>query len=314
MLAAIIGLYVASVRAARPGTTAPSCSASWSELHIEPDHAEVAVPRVLHRVRDQGAAVAVPHLAARRRAPRPRPAPRCCWSACSTRSARSACCASACRCSRTPEVLHPAGLMLAVVGIMYGALVAIGQSDMKRLIAYTSISHFGFITLGIFAMTTQGQSGRDALHGQPRLLHRRAVPRRRIPDRPPRVDRIADYGGVQKVAPLLAGLFLIAGLAALALPGLSTFVSEFLVLVGTFTRYPVYADHRHRRDRAGRDLHPVDVPADHDTARSARGHRASRDLRPRELLAVAPLVGAADRRRSGSSPSRCSTSSTRRSR
>ena len=66
--------------------------------------------------------------------------------------------------------------MLAVIGILYGALLAIGQTDLKRLIAYTSISHFGFIVLGIFAMTTQGQAGVDALHGQPRLLDRRAVP------------------------------------------------------------------------------------------------------------------------------------------
>ena len=70
-----------------------------------------------------------------------------------------------------------------MIGIIYGALVAIGQSDMQRLIAYTSVSHFGFIVLGIFAMTSQGQAGVDAVHGQPRLLHRRAVPRRRVPDR-----------------------------------------------------------------------------------------------------------------------------------
>ena len=70
----------------------------------------------------------------------------------------------------------PVVLTLAVVGIVYGAVLAIGQVDIKRLIAYTSISHFGFITLGIFAMTTQGAVGVDAVHGQPRLLDRRAVP------------------------------------------------------------------------------------------------------------------------------------------
>ena len=80
----------------------------------------------------------------------------------------------------------PVVITLAVIGILYGALLAIGQTDIKRLIAYTSIAHFGFIVLGIFAMTIQGQSGLDALHGQPRLLDRGAVPHRRVPDQPPR--------------------------------------------------------------------------------------------------------------------------------
>ena len=135
----------------------------------------------------------------------------------------------------------PVIIVIAVVGIVYGALLAIGQSDIKRLIAYTSISHFGFIVLGIFAFTSQGQSGSTLYmvnHGFSTaalfLLAGYLISRRGS-------QRIDDFGGVAKVAPLLAGLFLIAGLSSLALPGLSTFVSEFLVLVGTFTRYPVAA-------------------------------------------------------------------------
>jgi len=135
----------------------------------------------------------------------------------------------------------PVIIIIAVVGIIYGALLAIGQSDIKRLIAYTSISHFGFIVLGIFAFTTLGQSG-SALymvnHGFSTaalfLLAGFLISRRGS-------QLIADFGGVAKVAPLMAGLFLVAGLSSLALPGLSTFVSEFLVLVGTFTRYPAAA-------------------------------------------------------------------------
>ena len=73
----------------------------------------------------------------------------------------------------------PVIIVLAVISIIYGALLAIGQTDIMRLIAYTSISHFGFIVLGIFAMTSVGPDRRDALHGQPRLLHRGAVPDRR---------------------------------------------------------------------------------------------------------------------------------------
>jgi NADH-quinone oxidoreductase subunit M len=145
--------------------------------------------------------------------------------------------------------LFPAGahyftpliLVLSVAGILYGAIVAIGQRDLKRLIAYTSVSHMGLITLGIFAMTSEGQAGgvfymvnHGFATGALFLIAGFMIARRRS-------QMIADYGGVQKVAPVLAGLFLIAGLAGLSLPGLSTFVSEFLVLVGTFTRYEVYA-------------------------------------------------------------------------
>ncbi|MFC3994592.1 NADH-quinone oxidoreductase subunit M [Nocardiopsis sediminis] len=132
-------------------------------------------------------------------------------------------------------------LVLSVVSIVYGAILAIGQSDMLRLIAYTSVSHFGFITLGIFAMTTQGQSGASLYmvnHGFATgalfLIVGFLIARRGSAE-------IADYRGVQKVAPVLAGSFLVAGLAGLALPGLSPFVSEFLVFIGTFTAYPVPA-------------------------------------------------------------------------
>ncbi|MFI1017410.1 NADH-quinone oxidoreductase subunit M [Streptomyces sp. NPDC020965] len=133
----------------------------------------------------------------------------------------------------------PVILVLALISIVYGALLAVGQRDIKRLIAYASISHFGFIVLGIFAMTSQGQSGATLYmvnHGISTaalmlvagfLISRRGS------------RLIADYGGVQKVAPVLAGTFLIGGLATLSLPGLAPFVSEFLVLVGTFARYPV---------------------------------------------------------------------------
>jgi NADH-quinone oxidoreductase subunit M len=135
----------------------------------------------------------------------------------------------------------PVVLGFAVLSIIYGAVLAIGQVDLKRLVAYTSISHFGFIVLGIFAMTSQAQSG-AALYmvnhgfstGALFLLVGFMIVRRGS-------ARIADYGGVQKVAPMLAGTFLVAGLSGLSLPGLSPFVSEFLVFTGTFSRYRVPA-------------------------------------------------------------------------
>ena len=84
---------------------------------------------------------------------------------------------------------------------------------------------------------------------------------------------IADYSGIAKVAPILAALFFISGLSSLALPGLSTFISEFLVLLGTFTRYTTAAVHRDDRHRAGGALHPAGLPA-HDAGRAVRGaHR-----------------------------------------
>jgi NADH-quinone oxidoreductase subunit M len=183
----------------------------------------------------------------------------------------------------------PLVLTLAVIGVLYAAIVAIGQRDLKRLIAYTSVSHMGLITLGIFAMTSQAQAGgvlymvnHGFATGALFLIAGFLIARRRS-------QMIADYGGVQKVAPVLAGLFLVASLAGLSLPGLSTFVSEFLVLVGTFTRYEVaailatvgiilaaiYMLWMYQRTMTG--------PVREETAHLP-------DLKARELWAVGPLI------------------------
>ena len=139
------------------------------------------------------------------------------------------------------KTFTPVIIVLSLISILYGAFLAIGAKDIKRLIAYTSISHFGFITLGIFAMTTQSQSGATLYmfnHGFSTaalffvagwMIIRRGS------------STISDFGGLQRVTPIMAWSFFIAGLSGLALPGLSSFVSEFLVLVGTYTRYPVAA-------------------------------------------------------------------------
>lgn len=133
----------------------------------------------------------------------------------------------------------PLIVTLAVIGIVYGAVLAIAQTDVMRLIAYTSISHFGFIILGVFAMTSQGQAG-SALYMVNHGISTAAlflVAGFLVSRRGTRV--ISHYGGVRQVAPVLAGTFLVAGLATLSLPGLAPFVSEFLVLIGTFARYHV---------------------------------------------------------------------------
>ncbi|WP_331534026.1 NADH-quinone oxidoreductase subunit M [Pseudonocardia sp.] len=138
------------------------------------------------------------------------------------------------------KTLAPLVLVLSVIGIIYAALLAVGQNDMKRFVSYTSIAHFGFISLGIFAFSTQALSGAVLYmvnHGITTgmlfitvgMLVARGGSR-----------LISDYGGVSKLAPGLAGAFLIAGLASLALPGTNSFVSEFLVLLGSFPREPVY--------------------------------------------------------------------------
>src|SRR6201997_3322700 len=184
---------------------------------------------------------------------------------------------------------RPFIVTLAIIGVIYGAIVAIGQTDMMRLIAYTSISHFGFIIAGIFVMTTQGQSGSTLYmlnHGLSTaavfLIAGFLVSRRGS-------RLIADYGGVQKVAPILAGTFLVSSMATLSLPGLAPFVSEFLVLVGTFNRYwlaaafgvtalvlaAMYMLWLYQRVMTG----PV-----------AEGNQRIGDLRLRELIVVAPLI------------------------
>jgi NADH-quinone oxidoreductase subunit M len=139
------------------------------------------------------------------------------------------------------KTFTPLIITLAVISILYGAFLAIGAKDIKRLIAYTSISHFGFITMGIFAMTTQGLSGstlymfNHAFSTAALFLVAGFMISRR------KSSTISDFGGLQRITPIMAWSFFIAGLSSLALPGLSSFVSEFLVLVGTFTRYPVAA-------------------------------------------------------------------------
>jgi NADH-quinone oxidoreductase subunit M len=183
----------------------------------------------------------------------------------------------------------PLVVTLAVIGILYGAIVAIGQQDLKRLIAYTSISHFGFIALGVFVMTSQGVAGATLYmvnHGFATgalfLLAGFMIMRRGS-------EKIADYGGVQKVAPVLAGLFLVSGLAGLSLPGLSTFVSEFLVLLGTFSRYKVAATFA----TAGIILAAIYILWMYQRTMNGPTNPAvagMTDLRAREVLAVAPLL------------------------
>ena len=187
------------------------------------------------------------------------------------------------------KTFTPLILVLAVISIIYGAFLAIGQKDLKRLIAFTSISHFGFITMGIFAMTSQGLSGATLYmfnHGFSTaalfivggwMMSRRGS------------SKISDFGGLQRVTPVMAWTFFFAGMSSLALPGLSSFVSEFLVLVGTYTRYPVAAiigtfgivlAALYILIPVQRALHGPTMP----------GNEALSDLNLREKIAIAPVI------------------------
>jgi len=132
----------------------------------------------------------------------------------------------------------PVVIGMALVGIFYGAFVALSQTDMKRLFAYSSMSHFGFIALGIFVFTTQGQSG-SVVYMVAHGLSTAALflTAGFLMQRYRGSSTITDFGGVNKTAPVLAGFFLFATLSSLALPGLVSFIGEFLVLLGSFERY-----------------------------------------------------------------------------
>ncbi len=183
----------------------------------------------------------------------------------------------------------PLVITLALISIIYGALIAIGQDDILRLIGLTSLSHFGFIVLGIWVFSTQGQSGAILYmvnHGigtaalfllAGYLIRRRGT------------TLISQMRGIEKAAPVLAGLFLVAGLATLGLPGLSPFISEFLVILSAFDYHwwvgaiavtaivlaPIYVLWTYQRVFTGAT--PIEVE---DT----------QDLSRREVGAVAPLM------------------------
>jgi NADH-quinone oxidoreductase subunit M len=188
----------------------------------------------------------------------------------------------------------PYALAIALIGIIYAALLAVGQNDLKRLVSYTSIAHFGFIGIGIFAFTTQAGTGAVLYmvnHGLATgllfLVVGMFVARRGS-------ALVSDFGGAGKLVPLLAGVLFFAGLASLALPGTAPFVSEFLVLLGTFTvnktvavvatagiilaaAYVLWMVQRTTQGTLNPALRTVD------------GMR--RDMTIREKVVVAPLIG-----------------------
>ncbi len=191
-----------------------------------------------------------------------------------------------------PDAAHffaPTIVVLAVISIIYGAILAIGQKDLKRLIAFTSISHFGFIVLGIFAMTSTAGAGATLYmfnHGFSTaalfMVAGWMITRRNS-------STIADFGGLQRVTPVMAWMFFLAGMSSLALPGLSSFVSEVLVLVGSYQTFPVAAiistvaivlAALYILIVVQRSLHGPTAP----------GNESLPDLTTRERVAIAPVI------------------------
>ncbi len=128
----------------------------------------------------------------------------------------------------------PIWLTLGVVGIIYGAVAATMQRDLKRLVAYSSVAHLGFIVLGTFAMTSQSISGgvmQNINHGISTgalfLLVGMVYERRHT-------RQISELKGLQKIAPIFAGVFMIVMLSSIGVPGLNGFVGEYLILIGSF--------------------------------------------------------------------------------
>ena len=186
--------------------------------------------------------------------------------------------------------LVPIIMALAIIGILYGAVVAAMQKDLKRLIAYSSVAHLGFIVLGIFVGSTEAMSGgilqmvnhgvsTGALFMLVGILYERRHTR-----------AIADFGGLAKSVPVLSGVFLFVALSSLGLPGLNGFVGEFLVLLGTFFTYrwwvvpaafgivlaAVYLLWAYQRVFHGEP--------------TVEANRTMSDLRPREVVMLAPLL------------------------
>jgi len=188
------------------------------------------------------------------------------------------------------EQAFPVIMTLAVIGIIYGAMVALQQPDMKRLVAYSSVSHMGFIMLGLYAFNNVGVTGgvlQMINHGLSTgalfmlvgyIYHRRHT------------RLIEQYGGLWRIMPVFASLFLVVTLSSIGLPGTNGFVGEFLILLGAFKAHPwagglgvlgvvlgaAYMLTLYKQVFFGPVKHAV--------------NKTLKDLSPREILALAPIV------------------------
>ena len=173
------------------------------------------------------------------------------------------------------KTFAPYIIVLSLISIIYGAFLAIGEKDINALIAFTSISHFGFIVLGIFALTSQGITGASLYmvnHGfstAALFLVAGWMAQRR------KSTQVADFGGLQRVTPVMAWCFFIAGLSALALPGLTRYPAAAIIGTLGIVLAALYV-----LILVQRSLHGPLQPGNEDTP----------DLNVREKIAIAPII------------------------
>ena len=178
-------------------------------------------------------------------------------------------------------------VVLSIIGIIYGALVSLVQKDMKKLVAYSSVSHLGFVMLGMFALNPMGLKGSvlqminhgistGALFLLVGIIYERRHTR-----------LIAEYGGLAKQMPMYATLFLIAALSSMGLPALNGFIGEFTILLGAANRSMVWAVLRRRRHRPRRRVSAVALSARVlGSARQPRQQESARRQPPRARSAA----------------------------
>jgi NADH-quinone oxidoreductase subunit M len=184
-------------------------------------------------------------------------------------------------------------MVLSIIAIVYGALVCFAQKDFKRLIAYSSVSHMGYVTLGLFALNTQGVEGgilqmlnhgiiTGALFLMIGIIYERTHTR-----------VIADYGGFAKLVPWYAGLFIILTFASVGLPGTNGFIGEFLIIFGAFKAQKIFGVFAATGIILGagymlwlyQRIFFQEANPDYD----ASGHHPVWDLELREVIALVPL-------------------------
>ncbi len=188
------------------------------------------------------------------------------------------------------EAFLPIILALSVIGILYGAWVAMVQPDMKKLVAYSSVSHLGFVMLGLAGGTvasTQGAILQMVNHGLSTgalfLLVGVIYERRHT-------RLIADYGGIAKVMPVYTAVFLLVTLSSIGLPGLNGFVGEFLILAGSWSSQPVAVVVAALGIIFGAVYMLWMVERVFWNPLRHEENRGLKDINPRELLAVSPLL------------------------
>jgi NADH-quinone oxidoreductase subunit M len=185
-------------------------------------------------------------------------------------------------------------MILSIIAIIYGALVCLAQKDLKRLIAYSSVSHMGFVTLGIFALNTQGVEGgilqmlnhgiiTGAMFLMIGIIYERTHTR-----------KIADYGGFASLVPWYAGFFIILTFASIGLPGMNGFISEFLIIFGAFKAKMVYGVLAATGIILGAGymlwLYQRIFFEKADTGKWSSGDHTVWDLDMREMITLVPLI------------------------